>query len=198
MIAYIKGVVTAINEESIVIEANKIGYEIVCPDPFYYQRFMQKELLIHTYFHVRDDAQMLYGFKEEDEKFLFMKLISVSGIGPKSAISILSAIHVPDFIAAVENEDEKFLTQFPGVGKKTARQIILDLKGKLSGFLTVQQQEKVHKQPANESFNEAKEALLALGYTDREIAQIMPQLARKQNMETDEMVRQALQLLMKN
>ncbi|HLS65726.1 MAG TPA: Holliday junction branch migration protein RuvA [Pseudogracilibacillus sp.] len=198
MIAYIKGVVTAINEESIVIEANKIGYEIVCPDPFYYQRFMQKELLIHTYFHVRDDAQMLYGFKEEDEKFLFMKLISVSGIGPKSAISILSAIHVPDFIAAVENEDEKFLTQFPGVGKKTARQIILDLKGKLSGFLTVQQQEKVHKQPANESFNEAKEALLALGYTDREIAQIMPQLARKQDVETDEMVRQALQLLMKN
>src|SRR5690625_443891 len=198
MIAYIKGVVTAINEESIVIEANKIGYEIVCPDPFYYQRFMQKELLIHTYFHVRDDAQMLYGFKEEDEKFLFMKLISVSGIGPKSAISILSAIHVPDFIAAVENEDEKFLTQFPGVGKKTARQIILDLKGKLSGFLTVQQQEKVHKQPANESFNEAKEALLALGYTDREIAQIMPQLARKQDEETDEMVRQALQLLMKN
>lgn len=198
MIAYIKGIVTAINEEAIVVEANNIGYEIVCPDPFYYQRFLQKELLVHTYFHVRDDAQVLYGFKEEDEKFLFMKLISVSGIGPKSAISILSAIHVPDFIAAVENEDEKFLTKFPGVGKKTARQIILDLKGKLSGFLTVQQQEKMQKQLPSETFSEAKEALLALGYTQREITQITPQLAEKQWTETDEIVRHALQLLMKN
>lgn len=198
MIAYIKGTVTSINEEAIIVEANNIGYEIVCPDPFYYQRFIQQELLVHTYFHVRDDAQILYGFKEEDEKFLFMKLISVSGIGPKSAISILSAIHVPDFIAAVENEDEKFLTQFPGIGKKTARQIILDLKGKLSGLLTVQQQEKMEKQIPNEVFGEAKEALLALGYTEREIAQITPELHEKEWTETDEIVRHALQLLMKN
>src|SRR5690625_2752128 len=199
MIAYIKGKLMAIQDEAIIVETTGgIGYELLCPNPFYYQHQLEEEVMIQTYHHVREDAQLLYGFKNEDEKNLFTKLISVSGIGPKGALGIMSAVDIPSFVAAVENEDEKFLTQFPGVGKKTARQIILDLKGKLSGFLTVQQQEKVHKQPANESFNEAKEALLALGYTDREIAQIMPQLARKQDVETDEMVRQALQLLMKN
>src|SRR5690625_5538807 len=81
--------------------------------------------------------QQLYGFKDEDEKFLFTKLISVSGIGPKSAIGILGNAQVNEFIAAVEREDEKYLTQFPGVGKKTARQIILDLKGKLADHLSL-------------------------------------------------------------
>lgn len=198
MIAYIKGTIKSITEESIIVEANDIGYEIICPDPFYYQPYLQKKMVVYTYFHVREDAHVLYGFKEEDEKFLFMKLISVSGIGPKSAVSILSAIHVPDFIAAVEREDEKFLTQFPGVGKKTARQIILDLKGKLTDFLTIEEQQVTTATMNDEAFSEAKEALVALGYTEREINQVMPQLIEKELSGTDEIVRQALQLLMKN
>ncbi len=138
MIAYIKGKVTFIQEDSIIIDVQGIGYEIICPNPFVFQSYLQKELFIYTYHHVREDIQCLYGFKDEDEKQLFTQLISVSGIGPKSAIAILGSVHVPDFVAAVESEDEKYLTQFPGVGKKTARQIILDLKGKLTSMFFIE------------------------------------------------------------
>src|SRR5699024_2557561 len=119
-------------------DVSGIGYEVICANPFDFQANLQKELLIHTYQHVREDIQALYGFKDEDEKNLFVKLISVSGIGPKSAMTILGSIIVSEFIAAIEQEDEKYLTQFPGIGKKTARQIILDLKGKLTSMLSVQ------------------------------------------------------------
>src|SRR5690625_4345233 len=106
----------------------------------------------------------LYGFKTEDEKYLFTKLISVSGIGPKSAISILGTVDVNEFISAVEAENEKYLTQFPGVGKKTARQIILDLKGKLTGLLTIENTGLFDQSTDSTVINEAEEAFLALGY----------------------------------
>src|SRR5690625_2914593 len=138
MIAYVKGIITFIQENAVIVDVNGIGYEIICPDPFVFQSYLKKETFIYTYHHVREDVQSLYGFKTEDEKLLFEKLISVSGIGPKSAVTILGSVHVPEFIGAVEQEDEKYLTQFPGVGKKTARQIILDLKGKLSSIVSLE------------------------------------------------------------
>lgn len=200
MIAYIKGKVTFIQEESIIIEVAGIGYEIICPNPFIFQSSLQKELFIYTYHHVREDIQCLYGFKDEDEKYLFTKLISVSGIGPKSAITILGSVHVPDFIAAVEREDEKYLTQFPGVGKKTARQIILDLKGKLINIVSLVGDRFENKGQLENSIQltEAKEALKALGYSDREISGIMPTLQKEEIDETDRMIKKALTLLVKN
>ncbi|MBO1003408.1 Holliday junction branch migration protein RuvA [Pseudogracilibacillus auburnensis] len=200
MIAYIKGKVTFIQEESIIIEVAGIGYEIICPNPFIFQSSLQKELFIYTYHHVREDIQCLYGFKDEDEKYLFTKLISVSGIGPKSAITILGSVHVPDFIAAVEREDEKYLTQFPGVGKKTARQIILDLKGKLINIVSLEGDRFENKGQLENSIQltEAKEALKALGYSDREISGIMPTLQKEEIDETDRMIKKALTLLVKN
>src|SRR5699024_5865044 len=157
------------------------------------------ELFVYTYHHVREDVQQLFGFKDEEEKYLFTKLISVSGIGPKSAIGILGSVHVPDFIAAVETEDEKYLTQFPGVGKKTARQIILDLKGKLTSMLSVEeptQQTEVPQQQLN-NLGEAKEALKALGYTDKEIQSVIPIIQKEKIEQTDEAIRRAIALLMK-
>src|SRR5690625_2303790 len=194
MIAYIRGKVAFIQEDSIIVDVAGVGYEIICPNPFIFQSFLKKELFIHTYHHVREDVQCLYGFKDEDEKYLFTKLISVSGIGPKSAIAILGSANVPDFIAAVEQEDEKFLTQFPGVGKKTARQIILDLKGKLSNILQIDGELVGATQQTSNSISmaEAKEALKALGYVEREINQIMPQLLKENITQTDELVRKAL------
>src|SRR5699024_648199 len=106
-------------------------------NPFIFERFINQEVKIHTFHHIREDAEILYGFKNEDAKYLFMNLISVSGIGPKSALTIQGNVDINDFVGAVEREDVTYLTQFPGVGKKTARQIILDLKGKLDTFLTV-------------------------------------------------------------
>src|SRR5690625_443547 len=200
MIAYIKGQVTFIQEDSIVVDVGGIGYEIICPNPFIFQSYIQRELFIYTYHHVREDSQCLYGFKDEDEKLLFTKLISISGIGPKSAISILGTVHVPDFVAAVEREDDKYLTQFPGVGKKTARQIILDLKGKLTNMFSVETAPASIPQQADNSTQlaEAKEALKTLGYSDREINQIIPTLQTEEILETDEIVRRALSLLIKN
>ncbi len=198
MIAYVKGKLTVIHEEAVVIETNGIGYELICPNPFYFQNVMNQEVLIHTYHYVREDFQVLYGFKNEDEKFLFTKLISVSGIGPKGALGILGSVDIPSFVTAIENEDDKFLTQFPGVGKKTARQMILDLKGKLTAKFTISPVEDRVGVKNSAALKEAKDALKALGYTDREVTAIMPSL-QKENLEnTDEIIRKALALLMKN
>lgn len=197
MIAYVKGKLTHIHEKGVIVEAGGIGYELICPNPFHYQHSLNEIVMIHTYLHVREDAQVLYGFKNEDEKYLFKKLISVSGIGPKSAIGILSAADIPSFVTAVETENEKFLTNFPGVGKKTARQIILDLKGKLeTSFSVAPREEHVHTKNS-EALDEAKEALKALGYTEKELTAIMPTLRKENLSDTDEIVRKGLALLLK-
>lgn len=200
MIAYIKGMLTYILDDSIIIDVQGIGYELFCANPFVFQSSLHKEIKIHTYHHVREDAQILFGFKNEDEKFLFTKLISVSGIGPKGALAILGGVDVAGIAAAIEREDDKFLTSFPGVGKKTARQIILDLKGKLTNVLTITEVETdmANAKHANaEGLQEATEALKALGYTDREIKGIMPELKATDSKNADELIRKALSLLMK-
>lgn len=199
MIAYVKGKVAFVQESSVIIDVQGIGYEIFCPDPFKFQTKLNEDVFVYTYQHVREDVQALYGFLTEDEKFLFTKLISVSGIGPKSAVNILGTVHVPEFIKAVEAEDEKFLTQFPGVGKKTARQIILDLKGKLTSYLSIDDQgDSEDPSSIDQSMlSEAEEALKALGYSDQEIRSITPQLMKENVTKTDEVIRKALSLLMK-
>lgn len=201
MIAYIKGILTQITDESIIVDVQGIGYEIICANPFAFQSSMNEEVFVYTYHHVRDDAQILYGFKTEDEKYLFTKLISVSGIGPKNGLNIQGNVDVQEFVAAVEREDEQYLMTFPGIGKKTARQIILDLKGKLTDFLSIGQPgepDEKQLEVASTHLLEAKEALKALGYTDQEIRQIMPQLRELGDSSTDEMIRHALTLLVKN
>ncbi|MFD1171425.1 Holliday junction branch migration protein RuvA [Oceanobacillus picturae] len=200
MIAYIKGMLTYILDDSIIMDVQGIGYELFCANPFVFQSSLHKEIKIHTYHHVREDAQILFGFKNEDEKFLFTKLISVSGIGPKGALAILGGVDVAGIAAAIEREDDKFLTSFPGVGKKTARQIILDLKGKLTNVLTITEVETDManaKHADAEGLQEAAEALKALGYTDREIKGIMPELKATDSKNADELIRKALSLLMK-
>lgn len=201
MIAYVKGRLQAIQENSIVIDVQGIGYEITCANPFSFQASVQEEVFVHTYHHVREDEQTLYGFKSNDEKYLFTKLISVSGIGPKSGLAIQGSVDVNDFISAVEREDEKYLMGFPGIGKKTARQIILDLKGKLTDLLTVETADQTDGKQntlASEQMNEAQEALKTLGYTDQEVRAIMPQLLEMDHADTDEVIKKALSLLVKN
>ncbi|WP_404453656.1 Holliday junction branch migration protein RuvA [Oceanobacillus kapialis] len=200
MIAYVKGILTYILDDSIIVDVQGIGYELYCANPFVFQSSLHKEIKIFTYHYVREDAQMLYGFKNEDEKFLFTKLISVSGIGPKGALGILGGVEVSGIAAAIEREDDKFLTSFPGVGKKTARQIILDLKGKLTNVLSISDVDTevpTATQADAESIQEAAEALKALGYTDREVKGIMPELKATESKNTDELIRKALSLLMK-
>lgn len=203
MIAYIRGKLTHLQDESIIVDVNGVGYEVICSNPFIFQDALNEELFIYTYHHIREDNQSLFGFKHEDEKYLFTKLLSVSGIGPKGALAVLASANVSDFISAVEQEDEKYLTTFPGIGKKTARQIILDLKGKLTDLLSVTNQTSKEDPHMNHELlsnhlHEAEEALKALGYTDRELRSILPKLQQETNANTDELIRKALSMLVKN
>jgi holliday junction DNA helicase RuvA len=202
MISYLRGKLVSIQDEAIIVDVNGIGYEVICPNPFTFQDALNNELQIHTYFHVREDAQVLYGFKNEDQKYLFIRLLSVSGIGPKGALAILAGVNIPEFVAAIEREDDKFLTSFPGVGKKTARQMILDLKGKLAANFTITDvQVETSEKPVGltNELKEAMEALKSLGYMDREVKAIMPKLKKDldASSSTDDIIRKALSLLMK-
>lgn len=197
MIAYVNGKVTEVDAESIVVDVNGIGYLIHCANPFSFQKYKNQGLKVYTYHYVREDSMALYGFLSQEERTLFVRLIGVSGIGPKGALAILAACRPAEVAAAVESEDEKYLTKFPGVGKKTARQMILDLKGKLldlgSGSV-VMEAESVGAATSNQPLGEAVEALKALGYADKEIQKAMKQISGE-SLSADQYVKKALQVM---
>jgi holliday junction DNA helicase RuvA len=199
---FIKGKVQFIGPEYIVIENNGIGYQIFAPNPFSYTREFGQDVIIYTFTYVREDIFALYGFQTREEKLLFLKLINVSGIGPKGALAILASGEPQQVVQAIENEDEAFLIKFPGVGKKTARQMILDLKGKLPDVLPdffpdlFHPAGDDHQQRYNEEFEEAVLALKALGYSDKEVSKISPQL-RTEELTTDQYIKKGLQMLLR-
>ncbi|MRH43000.1 Holliday junction branch migration protein RuvA [Aquibacillus halophilus] len=202
MIAYIKGNLAVINEHAVIVEANGVGYEIFCANPFVFQDQIGEQVQIYTYHYVREDTQVLYGFKKTENKLLFSKLLNVSGIGPKGALAILATTGVNDFVVAIEEEDEKFLTSFPGVGKKTARQMILDLKGKLPFEFDIASGDRTstngttHSPEKIKAIDDAIEAMKSLGYSDREIRDITPMLKKEEHDNTDELIRKGLALMM--
>ncbi|TQR19214.1 Holliday junction branch migration protein RuvA [Psychrobacillus vulpis] len=202
MYDYIKGQVTRVTPEYVVVEQQGIGYQLFTPNPFAFRK--SEELVqVYTHFHVREDAQQLMGFLELSQRELFRKLILVSGIGPKGALAILASGEPTHVIQAIEREDETFLVKFPGVGKKTARQMILDLKGKLHDLFDIEQFEFENDQPtlfvdsqANHDLEEAMLALTALGYSERELTKIRPLLKGNDSLHTtDDFMKKALQLL---
>jgi len=202
MIEFIKGFVDDITPEHIVIDHHGLGYQIHAPNPYSYTKSRKEEVVVYTYQHVREDILALYGFPSREEKALFMKLLNVTGIGPKGALAILASGNPSQVIEAIENENDTFLVKFPGVGKKTARQIILDLKGKLGDVAALyapdlfNHEEIEQTETANHALNEAIEALKVLGYAEREIKKITPSL-QKENLSTDQYVKKALQKLLK-
>lgn len=185
--------------EYITIENSGIGYQVLTPNPYaFHASSEEQQIFIHH--HVREDAQLLMGFLSLEQRELFRKLITVSGIGPKGALAILSSGIPSQVISAIEREDEAFLVQFPGVGKKTARQMILDLKGKLVDLFTeLDMPEDGHSLFAlteNGALEEAMLALEALGYSAREIAKVKKAL-ESEEMSTEGYMKRALQLLLK-
>lgn len=201
---FIKGRVDYVCPEYIVIEANGIGYLIQAPNPFVFSGGdEEKKIFVHHY--VREDAVALYGFTSREEKKLFMKLLNVTGIGPKGALAVLATGRVDQVVEAIEAEDEKFLVKFPGIGKKTARQMILDLKGKLDDvapdafpdlFSTEGGKELSGYSKTNHELEEALLALEALGYSSKEIKKVVAQL-EKEKKTTEEYIKDALQLMLK-
>ncbi len=133
MIAYVQGELKRIEENSVIVENGGIGYRIFAPIREDMMRVgVGREVTMHTYFSVREDAMQLFGFLTEDELDLFKLLINVKGVGPKFALAILTSLSMTDILFAIAQGDHKALTKAPGVGNKTAQQIILDLKGKVT------------------------------------------------------------------
>ncbi|MBC2273180.1 Holliday junction branch migration protein RuvA [Listeria welshimeri] len=201
MYDYIKGKVTTITPEYIVVEAGQIGYQIITGNPFSFQRLEESEAQVFLYQHVREDNISLFGFQSTEERYLFKKLLSVSGIGPKSALAIIASGDVVPLITAIESEDDVYLTKFPSVGKKTARQIILDLKGKLADVVA---SEIVFKAPENDivhglspQLEEAVLALEALGYSTKELKKVIPKLSKENDLTSDAYIKLALRLMTK-
>nr|WP_211182963.1 MULTISPECIES: Holliday junction branch migration protein RuvA [Shouchella] len=197
VIDYIKGNLVAVEPAYLVVEANGIGFQIYCANPYRFINDLNREVVVPTHHYVREDSQRLFGFTTRTERLLFEKLLNVSGIGPKGALAILASGEPEDIIHAIEQEDEALLVRFPGVGKKTARQIILDLKGKLDDMAPMLEPAAgADKQQKNPQLEDALEALRALGYVEKELKKVEKQL-KAETLETDEYIRRALALMLK-
>lgn len=185
MYAHLIGKVVHIGADFIELNVNNIGFHLITPNPYDYK--VDTIITVFTYQNVREDAIELYAFNSRDEKDLFIKLISVKGIGPKSACAILATGDISGVINAIENEDAVYLRKFPKIGPKAAQQIILDLRGKLTN---------VYQVKGNEKLEEAKQALSALGYSNKEINSISKELI-KDDLSVDGYIKKALQLMLK-
>ncbi|WP_145461507.1 Holliday junction branch migration protein RuvA [Staphylococcus haemolyticus] len=199
MYAYIRGKLTQLFPTHVVVESiNGVGYEIQTPNSYRFQKYLEKELVIYTSLIVREDAQLLYGFINEEEKDMFLSLIKVTGIGPKSALAILATSTPNEVKMAIENENDAYLTKFPGIGKKTARQIVLDLKGKVQITRETTETLLSMNEENSNSENLVKEALLALealGYSKREISKAEKVLNKSTFDSVDEAVKLGLKTL---
>lgn len=201
MYEYFIGSITSITPHYIVLEVNGIGFQLNVANPFSYQSGHEEKRQIYIYQAVRENDVSLYGFKNFQEKQLFLKLISVSGIGPKSALAILATEDHDGLVNAIDSNDESYLTKFPSIGKKTAKQIILDLKDKMSDLSTqtpmIDDQLQLSQTDDPIYLKESLEAMLALGYTKAEVKRVGKKLRDFDGSSTDEYLRQALKLLMK-
>ena len=195
MYEYFNGELAHILPTAIVIDVHGVGYQVVFANPYRLQDSLKKQIKVLVQQVVREDSITLYGFISSEERELFQRLISVSGIGPKSAMSILANDDTEGFVNAVESGNVTYLTKFPGVGKKTAQQIILDLKGKFEAVPEETTKAVVSTNQA--TLEEAKEALLGLGYSAKEITKIWKSLEAAAPSTTQEALKLAFKLLMK-
>ena len=194
MYEFIEGTLENIFPTHIVINVHGIGFKIYCPNPFVFKEYLKQEIVCYVEQVVREDSITLYGFKTVEEKDLFNVLNKVSGIGPKSALSILAVGDNQGLIHAIDQSDIVYLTKFPGVGKKTAQQIILDLSGKLS---TTVETNAVDTNNRKQMLEDMNEALIGLGYSRREITRVMSELKSTEFANTQEGLSLAFKLLLK-
>ncbi|RRG17924.1 Holliday junction branch migration protein RuvA [Weissella viridescens] len=197
MFEYLKGMITAIMPGYIVVDVAGVGYRIVTANPFAFTE--QQVATVYVEQIVRDNEQTLYGFQTLDEKTLFQKLLAVSGIGPKSALAILASSDHTGLVQAIVNDDVTFLTKFPGIGKKTAQQIILDLQNKVDELPFQTQMDQfeldVPKPKSGSDLDEALQALEALGYAKKDLKRIEKQLQNESLADTAAYVSAGLKLL---
>lgn len=178
-----KGIVTDIESDNITLDNNGIGYLIHTPNSYAFNK--DSEVTVYLYQHIREEEMTLFGFKTKEEKNLFLKLISVKGLGPKMALPIIAMGSISGISDAINRENLLYLKKFPKIGDKLARQMILDLKGKIdfSGEVT------------SGVVDEVYEALLALGYKDKDVKNIIGRINKENSIE--EQIKEALRLMIK-
>lgn len=200
MIAYVKGILVEIEDTYVVVEAGNIGYSIFIPaQPASGAIRIGQEIKLHTYFHVKEDLMQLYGFFFKDDLQIFKLLINVNGIGPKGALGVLSALTADDLRFAVLSDDVKKISGAPGIGKKTAQKLILELKDKLS-LEDSFEKKLVHQQSLSEdvTMNSRKEAVLALtalGYSNSEAAAAVNKVEIASDTTVEMILKEALKYL---
>ena len=196
MYEYLTGLVTSVTPQYVVLEVSGVGYQLFVANPYRFQEDPAKKVRIYVYQAVRDDAITLFGFVDRAEKQLFLQLINVSGIGPKSALAILANPDHQGLIDAIANDNVGYLTKFPGLGKKTASQIVLDLKDKVAGMTSnTLLTPAAPAETDNPALKDALDALTALGYKEREVKRIKKQLLKTDANTTQEYLSQALALI---
>ena len=198
MIGRLKGIIVDKNAPQIIIDINGLGYEVETPLSTFCRLRLGETEVLWTHLVVREDAQLLYGFSEKEERALFRLLLKVSGIGPKVALALLSGMETNAFLRCIESEDISTLTKIPGVGKKTAERLMIELRDRIKELMP-------HSATPNERLTltsplspvaEAEQALMALGYKPLE-AQKAVALVKSQHDDTAGLIRAALKAMVK-
>lgn len=200
MIAYLIGTVTEVSDDNIVVENNRIGFNVRVPNGYGFKT--GSEVQVYTYTYVKEDAFCLYGFDTKDQLELFKKLITVNGIGPKGALAVLSVMSADDLRFAIYSQDASAIAKAPGIGKKTAERVILDLKDKvkLGEINGLPGQLSGTSEFAAGEFETARkdavEALAALGYGVSEAAKAVSKVTVTEDMTAEEILKNALKFLL--
>ena len=200
MIAYVRGRVLAVTPETAIVDVNGIGYEIYCSGGAFRKITVGEIAELYTYLQVKEDGVTLFGFESPREKELFLKITSVSGVGPKLGISVLTGMTADEFTTAVATADVKRLSAAKGMGKKTAEKIVLELHGKISAAEVMNASQdafetkiKESATPINAQDEEAVAALMGLGFTKNESVQAVQRARENGAKDTEEIIRKALQ-----
>ena len=197
MIGQIRGIIVAKNPPEILVEVAGITYEIQVPmSTLYKLPELGQQLLLHTHFVVREDAQLLYGFYELKDKTMFRSLIKVNGVGPKMALAILSGMEPDEFVRIVRSNDVTAMINMPGIGKKTAERLIIEMRDRLKDWSAVESVESGSnpKETPNSITRDAETAMVSLGYKPQQAARAIAMVMKENNDITDseELIRHAL------
>lgn len=199
MIGRLRGIILEKQPPEVLIEVNGVGYEVFMPMSCFYELpDRDQEAVIFTHFVVREDAQLLYGFNDKQERALFRELIKVNGVGPKLALAILSGMSAQQFVHAVEQEQVSILVKLPGVGKKTAERLVVEMKDRFKGlngdlFNSTSSVAPLSsdKNTDNDAEAEAVSALVALGYKPQEASRLVSKIM-KPGSDSETLIREAL------
>lgn len=200
MIGRITGILVERQAPELLIDVQGVGYEVqVSLTTFFELPAPGEAVVLHTHFVVREDAQQLYGFAERTERELFRHLIKVSGVGPKLALAILSGMNASEFVRRVQDNDVATLVRLPGVGKKTAERLIVEMRDRLKDFAvgTSQTPSRSSERDLSDNIQEAESALVALGYKPQEAARMVNAVANE-GQTSQELIRLALKSMVKS